>query len=1103
MESDSGLYSFLLFSKGKGYPLFQPQPSDDLPDESKKTGVRIGDVGVVTPPGSFDPIFNILHGQGDRVVNRFGVPEHFVQLELGDYDIEWHDLRHPIGSDVSNTTIAKKRLGVEASVDGNVFLPVGAGAEVEVSTDSKRVAVLVLPDGASTWDLRNHLQLFKDYAEKHTQNWYKFVNGHLGRRIANGDLYLITGVTKSSSWSVAAVEQGSGDNRISLKLKAAQVATAGASYAWTWEERGSSNCHSGPRGPQSQMAWKNNQTVFLRGFKTYFRLPRPAMLPKALWIQDSNWSDIRWKGQVAPYSNSSARSGTASGISSTQTAGAGRSLSPSESAELPSDNVDFLDRVGYHPSRAINEHLLDCDPTATVAITHDDEWASVLTEDDHEMPTRYELIRRISNKFDIATTPSGAVYLRARSIGGVRASREQESSHVFSSLLRLNEMPETYEMPPPYEEIQKPSSGGEDTVFALLIGIDNYVAKNDLPPLRGAVNDARAFQQHLLDFHVPPSNILLIENERATRAAILSAFQSHFLKNENIPDGGEATIIFFFAGYGSLVDAPAAMNWRDLHVKVLCPVDERTTNDAGEYVHPIPDYVLGWLLWELAEKKGRNITVILDSCTSGGMGRDVGMPRAALSKSRPIPHAVDSHLWKGKTDTVWSYRMWSTSATSHVLLAACHEDETAREVKYKEGQNGRFTRSLIDLLRWAPLESITYEDLIDRLPRWSGQTPYCGGSGIKRPIFNGNYPKAARRSVRLWSSEDDPKPNSSKLFVADIGTVEGVVTGTEFSIYDKDNKFLCTFVAQSVLVHRSILVGRNRSPVDIPLSSRAVVSDWKDRSMLLRVYIPPDFPYTDPLFQLSRAVQPPRFVQAPSLEEAHIAVRIDADRDEVIIESRTPTMLKFQPEKRFPLEGKRSHLFDAIDGVAHFSYFLDRANDVDPIQGFALEMHRLKGEFPNRQPDMKVGENGNMVKDGAVRFVSEEGAKYGFTIRNVFSEALFPYLFYFDPETYTIQQWYSPEGRYAGAALQSGETLTIGMGSERAFEFMLEPGEVSSCGFLKLFVTREFIDLDWIRQTVSPFSPSFQGNGRRTTEKEEFDKMVTWDALTVTLTMIA
>ncbi|KAJ7812677.1 hypothetical protein B0H13DRAFT_2144171 [Mycena leptocephala] len=426
MESESSLYSTLLFPKRQGYPLFQPQPYDDLPNESKRTGIRIGDVGIVTAPGSFDPIFNILHEDGDQ---------NFVQLELDDRDIAWHELRYPPGSDVSNTSINKRRIDVNAGVEDNVFLPVGAGAEVEVSANSKRTAVLLLPDGASSWDLRA-LQLFKEYAEKHTQNWYKFVNGTLKRRIANGDLYLVTGVTKSSSWSVAAIEQGSGDTRLSLKLKAAKVAAAGASYAW---------------GRQALEEWKDNQTVFLRGYKAYFRIPRPAMLPKALSVVDSEWSDIRWKGEVVPYSNSSSsRSGTTSISSSIRNVSSQRS--PSESVESLSDEVDSLDRVGYHPSRAINEHLLDCAPSATVAITHDDDWASVLNEDDEEMPTRYELIRRISNRFDIAVTELGGVCLQ------LRTADEDPSEGEDDEFILMSEPSPDYEAaramqqsPPPYD----------------------------------------------------------------------------------------------------------------------------------------------------------------------------------------------------------------------------------------------------------------------------------------------------------------------------------------------------------------------------------------------------------------------------------------------------------------------------------------------------------------------------------------------------------------------------------------------------------------------------------------------------------------------------
>ncbi|KAJ6582413.1 hypothetical protein B0H19DRAFT_1332592 [Mycena capillaripes] len=361
MKSNSDLYRDLLLPKGHGYPLFQPQPSDSLPDKYKEIGTRIGDVGFVKQ-GSFKPIFNILHESGDRDINRFGVPDHFERVELvGDdhHAIDWREPCHPPGSDISSTHIGKRRVSANAGVeDNNVFLPVVAGAEVEISTDSEENAILVLPDGASSWDLFTSEQLFKDYAEKHARNWYKFVNARLGMRIATGDLYLVTGVTKSSSWSVAAYGRRSADNRLSLKLKASAVASAGASYAWSWEQTSSDGCHSGPRGNQALMNWKNNQTVFLRGYK--IDLPLLARRGKAIVVPTGGMGSERG----IPYSNNFASrgetTGTAPSNSHIQNASSGRS--PVEGADLPSDSVDSLDTVATASAHLPSILQLICPP---------------------------------------------------------------------------------------------------------------------------------------------------------------------------------------------------------------------------------------------------------------------------------------------------------------------------------------------------------------------------------------------------------------------------------------------------------------------------------------------------------------------------------------------------------------------------------------------------------------------------------------------------------------------------------------------------------------------------------------------------------------------
>jgi hypothetical protein len=73
--------------------------------------------------------------------------------------------------------------------------------------------------------------------------------------------------------------------------------------------------------------------------------------------------------------------------------------------------------------------------------------------------------------------------------------------------------------------------------------------------------------------------------------------------------------------------------------------------------------------------------------------------------------------------------------------------------------------------------------------------------------------------------------------------------------------------------------------------------------------------------------------------------------------------------------------------------------------------------------------------------------------------------------------------------------VTIGMGSQRAFDFTLSPGELSSCGFLKLFVTSEYIDLGWIQQELSPLDPRFVGTGRFRMSHEPLDLRTRWDAI--------
>ncbi|KAJ7041688.1 hypothetical protein C8F04DRAFT_946822, partial [Mycena alexandri] len=192
--SDPPLYSLALMPKRLGYPLYRPSPPSDLPEHVRRSGTQIGDVGVVCSDGSFDPIFNICRTENDPA-NRFGVPISFAPLVVRPEDIRTQVQFHPPGSVISNVIETRKLFKDHGQPD----------AVVEDSTNSKQRALLLLPDGASSWDLhRSHT--FRDFALKHAQNWYAFVNDTLQRMVGSSDLYLVTGVTKCASWRITTVD---------------------------------------------------------------------------------------------------------------------------------------------------------------------------------------------------------------------------------------------------------------------------------------------------------------------------------------------------------------------------------------------------------------------------------------------------------------------------------------------------------------------------------------------------------------------------------------------------------------------------------------------------------------------------------------------------------------------------------------------------------------------------------------------------------------------------------------------------------------------------------------------------------------------------------
>ncbi|KAJ6589856.1 hypothetical protein DFH09DRAFT_217728 [Mycena vulgaris] len=190
------------------------------------------------------------------------------------------------------------------------------------------------------------------------------------------------------------------------------------------------------------------------------------------------------------------------------------------------------------------------------------------------------------------------------------------------------------------------------------------------------------------------------------------------------------------------------------------------------------------------------------------------------------------------------------------------------------------------------------------------------------------------------------------------------------------------------------------------------------------------------------------------------------------------------------------------EATTNFNHFLVLRNESKSLTGVSLEMYRLVGEGLGREPDRRVGRNGNLVDTSSkVRFRSEPANKYGFRIRNESTDDLFPYLLYFDPDEYTVNCWYTPGMHHYPPLKRAGGIVAVGMGDGGLpFEFTLPEDESSSSGFLKLLVSTEYLDVELIQQQMSPFDSRFEGTVRLGMIQEKLSQ-AKWDALVVVLTM--
>ena len=143
----------------------------------------------------------------------------------------------------------------------------GTGSVFESSASEG--AILIMPRGARSEELGN-IARFKKYAAANVADWYKFVNGPRGREAKNGDVRLVYGCDKTSSWGIATFVNQT-QNSCRLKFGPSEGDSA-STYTWS-ENSGVTDVRAGPDSDESDELRINsdppdfqfeNQCLFVR-----------------------------------------------------------------------------------------------------------------------------------------------------------------------------------------------------------------------------------------------------------------------------------------------------------------------------------------------------------------------------------------------------------------------------------------------------------------------------------------------------------------------------------------------------------------------------------------------------------------------------------------------------------------------------------------------------------------------------------------------------------------------------------------------------------------------------------------------------------------------
>ncbi len=339
------------------------------------------------------------------------------------------------------------------------------------------------------------------------------------------------------------------------------------------------------------------------------------------------------------------------------------------------------------------------------------------------------------------------------------------------------------------------------TKRALCIGINQFVDR-DLPPLKGAINDARTLSLMLMrDFGFDARNVLVLADAQATKAGLLGSIGA-LLEGTHAGDD----LVLFASTHGSHIPDQDGDD-EDGYDEVLVAHD----HDWERAV--LSDDELARVLARVPE--GVRLTAIWDTCHAGtlqdtasasyrtrALERDGGLAAGvevlgARYVSLPERYDVargDKAVRKKPAKPTTKKKKKAPAGADHgamgslvhdgfpaVSLAGCADDETSADASFGGIYEGAFTHAMLDVLR-RTRDDLTWEQLHARTKSLMAklglkQTPQIhvpkGMSGA--PVFGG---RARRASAAVTVSAPARRP-AAPLAGADLAAVEREIIAHE------------------------------------------------------------------------------------------------------------------------------------------------------------------------------------------------------------------------------------------------------------------------------------------------------------------------------------